>query len=54
VEQGVPEFDQSFLQEIIHPPFRIVYRRDSRRVRVIHVWCGEHLLHLAAAGDKVS
>lgn len=24
----VPEFDQPFLREFIHPPFRIVYRRD--------------------------
>ena len=24
----VPEFDQPFLRELIHPPFRIVYRRD--------------------------
>ena len=28
----VPEFGQSFLREIIHPPFRIVYRRDSNAV----------------------
>ena len=24
----VPEFDQSFLRELIHPPFDVVYRRD--------------------------
>ncbi len=24
----VTEFEQPFLQELIHPPFRIVYRRD--------------------------
>jgi hypothetical protein len=24
----VPEFDQPFLREFIHPPFRIVYHRD--------------------------
>ncbi len=23
----VPEFDQPFLRELIHPPFRIVYKR---------------------------
>jgi plasmid stabilization system protein ParE len=23
----VPEFDQPFLRELIHPPFRIVYRQ---------------------------
>ena len=42
----VPEFDQPFLRELIHPPFRIVYRRDSRRVRIVRVWRSERLLHL--------
>ena len=42
----VPEFDQPFLRELIHPPFRIVYRRDELRVRVIRIWRSERLLHL--------
>lgn len=33
----VAELDQPFLRELIHPPFRIVYRRDPKRVRVVHV-----------------
>lgn len=45
----VPEFDQPFLRELIHPPFRIVYRRDSRQVRIVRVWRSERLLHLPAA-----
>lgn len=40
----VPEFDQPFLRELIHPPFRIVYRRDTLRVRIIRVWRSERLL----------
>lgn len=47
----VPEFDQPFLREIIYPPFRIVYRRDPQRVRIVRVWRSERLLHLPAAGD---
>ena len=43
----VPEFDQPFLREIIHPPFRIVYRRDPDTVRVIRVWRGERRLRLS-------
>lgn len=43
----VPEFDQPFLREIIHPPFRIVYRRDPDAVRVIRVWRGERRLRLS-------
>ena len=42
----VPEFEQSFLRELIHPPFRIVYRHDAKRVRVVRVWRSERLLHL--------
>lgn len=42
----VPEFDHPFLREIIHPPFRIVYRRDPDAVRVVRVWRGERRLRL--------
>ncbi len=48
----VPEFDQPFLRELIHPPFRIVYRRDPRHVRIVRVWRSERLLHLPAGGDE--
>lgn len=42
----VPEFDTPSLREIIRPPFRIVYHRDSNRVSVVRVWSGERLLKL--------
>lgn len=42
----VPEFGQSFLRELIYPPFRIVYRHDTKRVRVVRVWRSERLLRL--------
>ena len=42
----VPEFGQSFLRELIHPPFRIVYRHDTKRVRVVRVWRSERVLQL--------
>ena len=42
----VPEFEQSFLRELMHPPFRIVYRHDTKRVRIVRVWRSERLLHL--------
>ena len=42
----VPEFGQSFLRELIYPPFRIVYRHDKKRVRVVRVWRSERLLRL--------
>mgnify|MGYP001826097306 FL=1 len=40
----VPEFGQAFLRELIHPPFRIVYRVDPGQVRVVRVWRSERLL----------
>ena len=42
----VPEFRQPFLRELIHPPFRIVYRRDSDAVRIVRIWRGERRLRL--------
>ena len=47
----VPEFGQSSLRELIHPPFRIVYRRDSGVVRIVRVWRGERRLRLAVNED---
>lgn len=42
----VPEFDQPFLRELIHPPFRIVYRNDPGVVSIVRVWRSERLLRL--------
>jgi plasmid stabilization system protein ParE len=43
----VPEFKLVQLREIIHPPFRIVYRFDQDRVRIVRVWRSERMLDLA-------
>ena len=40
----VPQFGLARLREIIHPPFRIVYRLDEARVRVVRVWRSERLM----------
>ena len=42
----VPEFDQPFLRELLQPPFRIVYRRDPQRVRIVRIFRSERLLRL--------
>jgi plasmid stabilization system protein ParE len=42
----VPEFRVAQLREFIHPPFRIVYRLDKDRVRVVRVWRSERLLKM--------
>ena len=50
----VPEFGEPILRELIHPPFRIVYRRDPELVRIVRIWRSERLLHLPTAGPKQS
>jgi addiction module RelE/StbE family toxin len=42
----VPEFEIVNLREIIFPPFRIVYRLDKDRVRIVRVWRSERLLKM--------
>jgi len=42
----VPEFGIVHLQEIIRSPFRIVYRLEEDRVRVLRIWRSERLLRL--------
>jgi plasmid stabilization system protein ParE len=42
----VPEFGVAHLREIIHPLFRIVYRLDEIRVRIVRIWRSERLLKM--------
>ena len=47
----VPEFNQALLREIIHPPFRIVYRRAKEKVQIVRVWRSERLLRLPTTDE---
>jgi toxin ParE1/3/4 len=42
----VPEFGIANLREIVHPPFRIVYRIDKGSVRIVRVWRSERALKM--------
>lgn len=42
----VPEFNQDNIRELIHPPFRVVYLRQSAEVIVIRIWRSERQLEL--------
>jgi toxin ParE1/3/4 len=42
----MPEFGIVNLREIIYSPFRIIYRLDENKVRVIRVWRSERLLKM--------
>ena len=48
----VPEFGQQFLRELIHPPFRLVYRREPKYVRIVRIWRSERLLRLTPGDDS--
>ena len=47
-DQGrmVPEFNSPQLRELIHPPFRVVYRRYKEKISIIRVWRSERLMRL--------
>ena len=45
----VPEFEVLWLRELVHGPFRIVYRLDDERVRVVRVWRSERLMQASDA-----
>ena|SRR5512143_1763948 len=42
----VPEFNVEHLREIIYPPFRIVYRHDKNKVRIVRIWRSERPLKM--------
>lgn len=42
----VPEFDQEHIRELIHPPFRVVYLRNSSSINLVRVWRSERLFQL--------
>jgi plasmid stabilization system protein ParE len=47
----VPEFDMTWLRELEHPPFRIVYRRDEESGTVVRVWRSERLMDPELGGS---
>ena len=42
----VPELDATKIRELIRPPFRIVYRIDDTRIRIVRVWRSERTLKI--------
>lgn len=45
----VPELEDAHIRELIHPPFRVVYLRESEAINIIRVWRSERLLDLPDA-----
>jgi len=42
----VPELGVGKIRELIRPPFRIVYRIDGTRIRIVRVWRSERTLKI--------
>ena len=42
----VPEFEIPNLREVIFPPFRIVYRLDKNRARIVRIRRSEQLMKM--------
>jgi toxin ParE1/3/4 len=42
----VPEFNIENLREIIFAPFRIVYRLDGNKIKIIRIWRSERMFRL--------
>jgi len=42
----VPEFNDELIRELIHSPFRVVYLREIKSIKIIRVWRSERLLKL--------
>lgn len=42
----VPEFNDTAIRELLHPPFRIVYLSTPQTLTIIRVWRSERMLKL--------
>ena len=42
----VPEFDQQYIRELIHSPYRIIYLRGDQLIQIIRIWRSERLLSI--------
>lgn len=46
ISRMVPEFNDELIRELILVPFRVVYLRESKSIKIIRVWRNERLLKL--------
>lgn len=42
----VPEFNQPAIRGLIHPPFRIIYRRTTKQIAIVRAWRNERLIKI--------
>jgi len=46
IGRQVPEFNTPTIRELIHPPFRVIYLKEEKVVRVVRIWRSERKLAL--------
>ena len=42
----VPEYLNSGIRELIHPPYRVVYLKEESSIFVVRIWRSERILRL--------
>lgn len=42
----VPEFNDELIRELIHSPFRVVYLRETKSIKIIRIWRSEGIVKL--------
>ena len=42
----VPEYSNSGIRELIHPPYRVVYLKEESSIFVVRIWRSERILRL--------
>lgn len=46
IGRQVPEFETPTIRELIHSPFRVIYLREEKVIRIVRIWRSERKLEL--------
>ena len=52
IGRQVPEFETPTIRELIHAPFRVIYLREKKVIRVVRIWRNERKLVLPGEREE--
>ena len=52
IGRQVPEFETPTIRELIHAPFRVIYLREKKVIRVVRIWRSERKLVLPGEREE--
>ena len=52
IGRQVPEFEAPTIRELIHVPFRVIYLREKKVIRVVRIWRNERKLVLPGEREE--